>query len=303
MNAQELLKLIKERRSVRAYKEDPINSEVLEKLIEAATWAPSSCNRQPWFFVIVTEKEQKSKIASAVGGQKTITNAPAVIVATINLAAYEGVLKNNVAPFLDAGVALENILLLAHSMGIGTCLIAGRLQEDIIRDALNIPNTHKIMGLITIGLPKKNPQPPEREALQKYYSLNRFKGEQGKEGLFKYILLQRKRLSRLGGDVSTYYRRPAERIDLFGYARSKVRSMISKKNRILLSYSGMGYFLEGMPKDKVSSLVSSMDERWFTREFKGLEHNLILSPSLELISTSVRYDCVVSLFDLHFMDG
>lgn len=302
MNAQQLINLIKERRSVRAYKEEPISSEVLEKLIEAAIWAPSSCNRQPWFFVIVTEKEQKTRIASAVGGQKTITNAPVVIIVTINLAAYEGVLEHNVAPFLDAGVALENILLIAHSMGIGACPIAGRLQEDIIRDALDIPKTHKIMGLVTLGIPQKLPQPPEREAITKYYSLNLFKDQKQRVGQYEDISLQRKRLSRLGGDVSNYYRRPAERIDLFRYAKTKIQSMISGKNNVLFTYAGLGYFLEGMPEDKVSSLVSSEDERWFIREFKGLKHNLIVSSPLELPATSVKYDCIVSFFDLHFMD-
>lgn len=296
-----LLEFIKERRSVRTYTDSPIPPEMINTLIESAIWAPSSCNRQPWFFVVVTEKELKVKLASAAGGQKTIVNAPVVIVISINLTPYKGVLENNVAPFIDAGVALENILLTAHSLELGACPVAGSLQEDIIRDALGIPQNYKIMALVALGIPQKLPTPPEREAVDKYYSLNYFDNQGEKEGKYARISLERKRLSRLGGDVSTYYQWPAEKIDLFGYVKNKVLRMISDKSSVLFTYSGMGYFLEGMPS-KVSCLVSSKDEEWFIKEFKGLKYSLIVGSPLELSMMSTNYDCVVSFFDLHFMD-
>ncbi|MHA1659810.1 MAG: nitroreductase family protein [Promethearchaeota archaeon] len=300
MNKDTIMKIIKERRSVRVYKQDMIPAKIIEKVIESAIWAPSSCNRQPWHFIIVKNDKLKKVLSFSVGGQKTLLSAPVVIVICINTSLYWN-LKGNIAPFIDAGVAMQNILLTTHSLGIGACPIAGHIEEDIVKDALNIPDEYKIMAYIACGYPNQIPPPPERQEVHKYYSIDSFRKIK-KEGLFTDICLKRKKISRLGGDVSKYYENPAEKIPIFEYAMREISKIIENKNNILFTYSGMGYFLKSAPKN-AQCLVSSMDEKWFIEDFKGLKTPSILIHSLEdLSSMPTKYDCIVSLFDLHFMD-
>ena len=296
----DITKIIKERRSIRVYKEDVIPAEIIEKMIESATWSPSSCNRQPWHFIIVKNDELKKVLSLSVGGQKILLSAPAVIVICINTSLYWN-LKGDLAPFIDAGVAMQNMLLTAHSLGIGACPIAGHIKEDVVKDVLNIPDEYKIMAYVTFSYPNEIPPPPERQEVHNYYSIDSFK--KNKKELFTDVCLKRRKISRLGGDVSKYYENPAEKIPIFEYVMHENSKIIKDKNNVLYTYSSMGYFLKSASKN-VHCLVSSMDEKWFIEEFKGLKTPLILIPSLEdLSSIPTKYDCIVSLFDLHFMDG
>lgn len=300
VTSDKLLEVIRERRSIRKFKNIMIDEEVIPRLIEASIWAPSSCNRQPLQFIVVSDKEGKKVLANSVGGQRNILDAPTVIIVCVNKLKYPKILKNNIAPFLDAGVAIQNLLLMAHSLGLGACIVAGKVKGKLVREYFVIPEHYKVIGLILIGFPDEEPSPPQRQPVDFFYCLNKF--EPQKIGLYSQVLKKRRQISRLGGDVSRVYKIPSEGIDLFGYMKEKVSLLVKNYENILLTYSGMGYFLEGL-ESKIDCLVSSEDEKWFIRQFKNSNSNLIISNMVEAnLNIEKEYNCIVSMLDIHFME-
>ena len=303
MMDEDLSKIIKERRSVRAFLEDEIPSEIMDQVLESAIWAPSSCNRQPWHFVIVKKPEVKKGISMALaskGARKILLSAPAVIVVCIDMSRYWG-LKGNLAPFLDAGVAIQNILLSAHSKGLGTCTIAGHIDEEIVKRELNLSQEFRVMGFIPIGYPKKVPPPPKRQEISSYYSIDSYDSIKG-SGKFNDVCQRRAKVSRSGGDVSGNYEIPKERIPLFECAKEFISKDINENEEVLYTFSGLGFFLRFAPEN-VECLVFSPDEEWYIREVLGLENPLIQMKSYrDFGEFAKKYDRIVSLFDIHFMD-
>lgn len=293
-----MLNFIKSRRTVRHYTKESVSLQKIEMLIDAAIWAPSSCNRQPLFFVVVTNDDLKKTIARSAYNQRQILDANFVIVVFVDLSKYDTP-ENNLAPILDTGVAMQNILLMAHALGLGACPIAGKLEETRIRVALKAPDYLRPTALITVGNRLSIPPPPEREALTKFYSFDKF--ERAKKGIYENVLVERRKVSRSGGDVALYYRRPAEGINLFANVRQWLKKHVEENEMCLITFSGFGYFIEKMPRN-VHCAVFSLDERWFLRQFKRIKNKLIATDPLTLASIEANtYDCIVSIFDLHFM--
>jgi nitroreductase len=299
----ELSKVIMERRSVRIFTEQNISSEIIDNLIEAAIWAPSSCNRQPWHFVIVKKHSLKEGISHSLaskGSRKLMMSAPAVIVVCVDISKYWG-LSGNLAPFLDAGVAIQNILLKAQSLGLGSCTIAGHINEEIVKKELNLSDNHRVMGFIPIGYPKKIPPPPMRQDTSNYYSVDSYKPGNGTER-FSDVCVRRSKVTRSGGDVSGNYGTPRENIPIFEFARDVISKEIKGNEDVLFTFSGLGFFLRSTLKN-VSCLVFSKDEEWYLKEVIGLENPLILTQSYDDLTHFIeKYDLVISLFDVHFME-
>lgn len=114
--------VIRTRRSIRAYRPDPIPEEVLNRVLEAARIAPSGSNRQPWKFIVVKDEDLRTKVASACGGQSFIASAPAVIVAcgydiNWNRGGYMGAMSM----LVDVSIAFTHLILAARAEGLGTC--------------------------------------------------------------------------------------------------------------------------------------------------------------------------------------
>jgi len=155
------------RRSIRAYKREPIKREDLEKILEAARWAPSAGNRQPWHFVVVIDDELKEKLVPACRNQQFIADAGAIIV---GLADVEASPKWAV---VDTTIALEHIVLEATELGYGTCWI-GAFDEAEVKKILNIPDKYRVVALIPVGVPAESPPPRPRKQLRDIASLNLF---------------------------------------------------------------------------------------------------------------------------------
>jgi len=144
----EVFEAIKTRRSVRAYLDRPVPKETLLKLLEAATYAPSAKNIQPWHFIIVTDKEKRQKLSHGRFA-KFVTEAPVVIVACGDREA---------SPewhVVDVAIALQNIVLAAVSEGLGTCWV-GSFNENEVKQELKIPERMKVVALLTIGYPRES---------------------------------------------------------------------------------------------------------------------------------------------------
>lgn len=151
---------ILKRRSIRRFQQKEIPFPILEKLINAARVAPSAANLQPCEYIVVTEKKLVDEVFStlkwagyiAPAGDPPPNERPtAYIVVLINT----NKAKWNTAD-LDAGAAIENILLTAQEEGLGSCWL-GSIDRDRLKQILNIPDHCKINSVIALGYPNEKP--------------------------------------------------------------------------------------------------------------------------------------------------
>jgi len=162
----EIDEVIKKRRSIRAYKTQDVPEEFVEKLIEAASFAPSAGNIQPWKFVIAKKPETKKKLAQAAN-QAFVGKAPVVIVVCANEQRAEmgyGFRGKTLYCIQDTAAATQNILLTAYSLGLGTCWI-GAFNEEQARKAVNAPEEMRAVAIIPIGYPDEAPAQRNRRPL------------------------------------------------------------------------------------------------------------------------------------------
>jgi nitroreductase len=163
----DVLEAIKGRRSIRAYKGDNVSSEIVQKLIEAATWAPSAGNIQPWEFIIVRNPEIKRKLTEAALDQTFIEEAPVVIVVCANEVRSSqgyGTRGKTLYCLQDTAAAIQNIHLTAYSLGLGTCWI-GAFREEEARKILKIPEGVRPIAIIPIGYADETRSPRNRRPL------------------------------------------------------------------------------------------------------------------------------------------
>jgi len=154
----DILELIKTRRSIRKYKLDPIPEEEINKILEAGRWAPSASNRQPWSFIVLRSEETKRKLAETLTWGGFLSQAPLGIAVVINPRA-----SNH--PVEDGAAATQNMLLEAHSLGLGACWIGayGSVNEESAKDILNVPDDKRLLSVIVIGRPAESPQSTRRK--------------------------------------------------------------------------------------------------------------------------------------------
>lgn len=185
---------IENRRSIRKFESRTIPPEHLEQIIEAARLAPSETNRQPWRFVLLTAKEEKEKIAGVVV-QPFVASAPALFVCCLDRRAY---MRNRVeermselvraeviseaeagyiyqikmpeqleevvlpsSAYLDLGIAIENMVLMATALGLGSCWIR-LFNAKKVHEMLGLPPEIKVVALLPVGYPSQSPLPRPR---------------------------------------------------------------------------------------------------------------------------------------------
>lgn len=153
------LELVKGRRSIRTYEKQDIKRGELELCVEAACYAPSACNSQPWKFIIVDNPFVKNLITknifSDLYSMNTFAkNAPAFIAIVeegIKFPAWIGAkLKNTDFRKIDIGIACAHIILQAQELGIGTCIL-GWFDEKKLKKILSVPFYKKIALVIALG--------------------------------------------------------------------------------------------------------------------------------------------------------
>ncbi|MCS7095946.1 MAG: nitroreductase family protein [Candidatus Bathyarchaeota archaeon] len=162
----DVFEAIKGRRSIRAYKDKDVPAEVVEKLIEAARWAPSAGNIQPWEFIVVRNPETRRRLAEAALGQYFIEEAPVVIVVCANevrSAQGYGMRGKSLYCLQDTAAATQNLMLAAYAMGLGTCWV-GAFREEEAKRVLKVPDGVRPVAIIPIGYPAETPTPPIRRS-------------------------------------------------------------------------------------------------------------------------------------------
>ncbi len=155
---------IKERRSIRDFKETPIPLDILEKLIEAGSYAPSGHNNQPWRFIIVKDNNFKTELSKLTVYGKIINRADSLILVFMDKEASYHREKDLMA----IGASIQNILLYAHSLGIGTCWLGEILKNaEKVRNLCELPERYELFCVIALGWIDKKPRAVGREPIGK----------------------------------------------------------------------------------------------------------------------------------------
>ena len=163
----DVLEAIKRRRSTRAFTHEDVSKEEIGKLLDAARHAPSAGNIQPWEFVVIRDSRIKQKLSIAALDQKFIKEAPVVIVVCANEMRSNrryGSRGTTLYCLQDTAAAIQNILLTACALSLGTCWV-GAFHEDDVRKTLNIPKGVRPVAMIPIGHPAEKPETRAKRAL------------------------------------------------------------------------------------------------------------------------------------------
>lgn len=176
----DILEIIKSRRSVRNYKKEKIKEDEILKILEAGRWAPSASNNQPWRFIVVNDEQLIKKIGDAC---KILTINSFVETSPVVVIIYTE--KKHRWIDLDCGMCAQNMMLEAHTLGIGSCFI-GAFREKKIKQLVNLPEQFSVVGIITFGYKESEKEPTPRlnlDDLVKYnfYSKNKIKTELNKK--------------------------------------------------------------------------------------------------------------------------
>jgi coenzyme F420-0:L-glutamate ligase / coenzyme F420-1:gamma-L-glutamate ligase len=200
----DLSNLLRQRRSIRHFEEKSVPLEIIWKLLETASFAPSAHNAQPWRFIILTQDEAKCHLADAMGEvwleelkkdgvpQRTredfvrasaerFSTAPILVLACLTLEDMDKYPDERRQEFerdlavQSLAAAVQTLLLAAHDEGLGSCWYCSPVFcKDAVKEALAIPDGVEPQALITIGYPAESPRPPERIIVEDFASLEKW---------------------------------------------------------------------------------------------------------------------------------
>lgn len=159
--------IISNRRSIRAYKSQELPEETINQLIDAARKAPSAGNVQPWAFVVVSKQETKEELSRAAYGQRWLEGASVVIVVCVDEQRAEesyGERGKVLYCIQDTAAAIQNMLLSACALGLGTCWV-GAFKEGEIRRIISSPPEMRPIALISVGYPAESPKVRTRRSI------------------------------------------------------------------------------------------------------------------------------------------
>ncbi len=146
----DIFKLISTRRSVRKFSDEPVSDEMIDKIIESGTWAPSGMNNQPWKFAVIKDVGLKEKISNLTHYSKIILSAHALITVFLDKSSSYDRTKDVQA----IGACIQNMLLTIHSMGLGAVWLGEILKsKDKVLELVGGPQDLELMVVIALGYP------------------------------------------------------------------------------------------------------------------------------------------------------
>ena len=190
--ANDLATLLRSRRSVRQYQERPIAHEDIERILEAARWAPSPHGRQPWRFVVITRAETKAVLAEAMGAtwrqnlemdqqsaevvnirldksRQRIFNAPVLIIPCLYLEDLDRYpdekrqADETIMAIQSLGAAIQNMLLMTYDLGLDAgWMCAPLFCPEVVCEALELDTRLIPHAMITVGYAATDPKRRER---------------------------------------------------------------------------------------------------------------------------------------------
>lgn len=157
----EFMEVVRQRRSIRRYRPDPVPQAKLDHILEAARLAPSWANGQCWTFVVVTDPKVKHALAEA--GNEWIEQAPVIIAACADPRG-SGVKRDQGYYLVDIGIAMEHLILAAADQGLGTCWV-GWFDEQKAKQALGVPKEIRVVATTPLGYPDEQPEARPRKSM------------------------------------------------------------------------------------------------------------------------------------------
>jgi len=147
----DVIEAIKTRRSIRRYRKEPVPEGMLEQILEAGRWAPSAGNSQPWRFIVIKDEKVRTKLAEVATYGKFLADAPLGIAVVIDP-------EISSHPVEDGAISTQNMLLAAHSLGLGACWIGsyGSAYEENAKRILKIPDDMRLLSIISLGFPMES---------------------------------------------------------------------------------------------------------------------------------------------------
>jgi nitroreductase len=195
---EKLLEMLKARRSIRRFLAREMSRHDIVRLIEAASWAPSNHNRQPWKFIVLEDKGEIAQLAERVGQELSeqlkslppvvsgyagdfahyatfFSQAPALIVVlhkrptSLSNSLLKGSSRAELVSGepLSAAMAVQNLLLAAHALGLGSCVLTAPLiVQEVILAGLGVNTGYNVTCLVALGYPDEAPAPPRRKSIE-----------------------------------------------------------------------------------------------------------------------------------------
>lgn len=158
-----VLEALYNRRSVRCFTGEPVEPSFIEEILKAGSWAPSGLNNQPWRFAVVTDLGLKTRFEALTKYREVIQQATCLFPVFIDKTATYNPVKDHQA----MGACIQNMLLAAHSLGLGAVWLGEILKSaDQVRRLLGLPKTLELMAVVAIGHPATKDQKSQRRPLE-----------------------------------------------------------------------------------------------------------------------------------------
>jgi nitroreductase len=184
----DVIEAIKNRRSIRKYKADPVDDKTVDTLLEAARLAPSWANTQCWRFIVVRETSIKTRIAETMAAHPSlgsnpasnaIKTAPVLIIACAEKGisgSFQGKVSTDKGDgwlMFDVALAMEHLVLTATALGLGTVHV-GLFDARKVEEILGIPENFCVVEMTPLGYPEFQPNPRPRKSLSEIVYHERF---------------------------------------------------------------------------------------------------------------------------------
>lgn len=190
-----VVEAIKTRRSVREFLPDPVPAADIDRILDAARYAPSAGNGQPWRFLVVTDREKLGKLydramaaverridrseelpdeekpaarAQYRGYAEKVFAAPVFVFVFVETGPHPDLVD------YDGALAVQNLLLAAQALGYGTCVQTSLFPEGLVRDHFGVPTVHRFLCAVPIGKAAAFPEDPGRRPLDELVWHQRF---------------------------------------------------------------------------------------------------------------------------------
>jgi len=165
---KDVIAAILERRCCRKFKDEQVPRATVGRLIDAARWAPSAGNIQPWQFYVIYNERKKQALATAALNQRFVSEAPVVIVVCVqpemSTARYRE-RGRNLYVIQDSAAAVQNILLAAEGYGLAACWV-GAFDDALVSEALELSGGIIPAAIIPVGYAAQENQPPARRPVE-----------------------------------------------------------------------------------------------------------------------------------------
>lgn len=246
MRFVELMEAILGRRSIRRFQDKTIDAETIEKIIDAARWAPSNTNRQGWRYIVVRDKTVMKEIVNN-GGASLIVDAPTGILVLYDNRSANLEYKDYIQ---SAAASIQNILLRAHSLGLGSCWVCQLPNKKKMRQIFGIPRFYDPIAYLALGYAQTFPLPPPRKKqLSEIIAFDKFEFKEKPSS--NWVKLSLKRFL-----TKIYFSMPL-------FLKKATRNFVEQH---FVTKFGSGWTLEDVARhwDKVADIYDMMNARAYS---------------------------------------